>query len=129
MLWKKQRTMGHNYIGTEHQLLGLLREHEGVAAQVLLNLGVKLEGVREEVIELLGAETTQGSKDKEEKRGKSKTPALDSFGRDLTQQAREQELDPVIGRQAIIERLIRVVSRRTKNNPVLLGKLVLEKLQ
>ena len=119
---EEAKAMGHNYIGTEHQLLGLLREQEGVAAQVLLNLGVKLEGVREEVIELLGAETTQGSKDKEEKRGKSKTPALDSFGRDLTQQAKDQELDPVIGRQLVTERLIQVLSRRTKNNPVLLGE-------
>ncbi len=119
---EEARAMGHNYIGTEHQLLGLLREQEGVAAQVLLNLGVKLEDVREEVVELLGAESSQNVKEKEEKRGKSKTPALDSFGRDLTQQAREHELDPVIGRHAIIERLIQVLSRRTKNNPVLLGE-------
>ena len=119
---EEARAMGHNYIGTEHQLLGLLREQEGVAAQVLLNLGVKLDDVREEVIELLGAESTENVKEKEEKRGKSKTPALDSFGRDLTQQARENELDPVIGRHLIIERLIQVLSRRTKNNPVLLGE-------
>ncbi|MFQ5712786.1 MAG: ATP-dependent Clp protease ATP-binding subunit [Candidatus Scalinduaceae bacterium] len=119
---EEARAMGHNYIGTEHQLLGLLREQEGVAAQVLLNLGVKLEDVREEVVELLGAESSQNVKEKEEKRGKSKTPALDSFGRDLTKQAREHELDPVIGRQAIIERLIQILSRRTKNNPVLLGE-------
>ncbi|MFQ5964861.1 MAG: ATP-dependent Clp protease ATP-binding subunit [Candidatus Scalinduaceae bacterium] len=117
---EEARAMGHNYIGTEHQLLGLLREQEGVAAQVLLNLGVKLEDVREEVVELLGAEVAQGNK--EEKRGKSKTPALDSFGRDLTQQAKEQDLDPVIGRKSIIERLIQILSRRTKNNPVLLGE-------
>ncbi len=119
---EEARAMGHNYIGTEHQLLGLLREQEGVAAQVLLNLGVKLEDVREEVVELLGAESPQNVKEKEEKRGKSKTPALDSFGRDLTQQAREHELDPVIGRQLIIERLIQILSRRTKNNPVLIGE-------
>ena len=119
---EEARSMGHNYIGTEHQLLGLLREQEGVAAQVLLNLGIKLEDVREEVIDLLGAELVQGTKEKDEKKGKSKTPALDSFGRDLTQQAREQGLDPVIGRQDIIERLIQVLSRRTKNNPVLLGE-------
>ena len=119
---EEARAMGHNYIGTEHQLLGLLREQEGVAAQVLLNLGVKLDDVREEVIELLGAESAENVKEKEEKRGKSKTPALDSFGRDLTQQARENELDPVIGRHLIIERLIQVLSRRTKNNPVLLGE-------
>jgi ATP-dependent Clp protease ATP-binding subunit ClpC len=119
---EEARAMGHNYIGTEHQLLGLLREQEGVAAQVLLNLGVKLDDVREEVIELLGSESAENVKEKEEKRGKSKTPALDSFGRDLTQQAKEDELDPVIGRHAIIERLIQVLSRRTKNNPVLLGE-------
>ena len=119
---EEARAMGHNYIGTEHQLLGLLREQEGVAAQVLLNLGVKLDDVREEVIELLGAESAENVKEKEEKRGKSKTPALDSFGRDLTQQAKENELDPVIGRQSIIERLNQVLSRRTKNNPVLLGE-------
>lgn len=116
------RNLGHNYIGTEHLLLGLLREQEGVAAQVLLNLGVKLEDVREEVISVLGAEGAQGVPEKEEKKGKSKTPALDSFGRDLTQQAREQTLDPVIGREGIIERVIQVLSRRTKNNPVLLGE-------
>ena len=119
---EEARAMGHNYIGTEHQLLGLLREQEGVAAQVILNLGLKLDDVREEVIELLGAESAENVKEKEEKRGKSKTPALDSFGRDLTQQAKENELDPVIGRQSIIERLIQVLSRRTKNNPVLLGE-------
>ncbi len=121
---EEARALGHNYIGTEHLLLGLLREQEGVAAQVLLNLGVKLEDVREEVIGLLGSEAVQGSmnQEKEEKKGKSKTPALDSFGRDLTQQAREHELDPVIGRQDVIERVIQVLCRRTKNNPVLLGE-------
>lgn len=121
---EEARALGHNYIGTEHLLLGLLREQEGVAAQVLLNLGVKLEDVREEVIGLLGSEAVQGSinQEKEEKKGKSKTPALDSFGRDLTQQAREHELDPVIGRQGVIERVIQVLCRRTKNNPVLLGE-------
>src|SRR3989339_1293128 len=121
---EEARALGHNYIGTEHLLLGLLREQEGVAAQVLLNSGVKLEDVREEVIGLLGSEAVQGdvSQGKEENKGKSKTPALDSFGRDLTQQAREHELDPVIGRQDVIERVIQVLCRRTKNNPVLLGE-------
>lgn len=119
---EEARTMGHNYIGTEHQLLGILREQEGVAAQVLLNLGVKLEDVREEVVELLGVDVSQNPKEKDERKAKTKTPALDSFGRDLTQQARDGELDPVIGRKAIIERLIQVLSRRTKNNPVLLGE-------
>jgi ATP-dependent Clp protease ATP-binding subunit ClpC len=116
------RNLNHNYIGTEHLLLGLLREQEGVAAQVLLNLGVRLEDVREEVISVLGAEGTSVLPEKEEKKGKSKTPALDSFGRDLTLQAREQALDPVIGREDVIERVIQVLSRRTKNNPVLLGE-------
>jgi ATP-dependent Clp protease ATP-binding subunit ClpC len=121
---EEAKNLGHNYIGTEHLLLGLLREHEGVAAQVLLNLGVRLEDVREEVINLLGAESSQQgeNQEKEEKRGKSKTPALDSFGRDLTQQARDGELDPVIGRQEVIERVIQILCRRTKNNPVLLGE-------
>src|SRR3990167_3713123 len=121
---EEARALGHNYIGTEHLLLGLLREQEGVAAQVLLNLGGKLEDVREEVINLLGAESSQSSEnqEREEKRGKSKTPALDSFGRDLTQQARDGELDPVIGRQEVIERVIQILCRRTKNNPVLLGE-------
>ena len=91
---EEARALGHNYIGTEHLLLGLLREQEGVAAQVLLNLGVKLEDVREEVIGLLGSEAVQGgvNQEKEEKKGKSKTPALDSFGRDLTQQAENMNL-------------------------------------
>ncbi|MBM4082024.1 MAG: NDP-hexose 4-ketoreductase, partial [Planctomycetes bacterium] len=100
---EEAKNLGHNYVGTEHLLLGLLRENDGVAAQVLINLGLKLEDVRDEVLSLLGAETSgtpAAEKDKSEKKGtKSKTPALDSFGRDLTQQARESELDPVIGRQ------------------------------
>ncbi|MDR4509257.1 MAG: ATP-dependent Clp protease ATP-binding subunit [Candidatus Brocadiaceae bacterium] len=123
---EEARALGHNYIGTEHLLLGLLREQEGVAAQVLLNMGVKLEDVREEVIGLLGSEAAAqaggSGQEKEEKKGRSKTPALDSFGRDLTQQAKELELDPVIGRQEVIERVIQVLCRRTKNNPVLLGE-------
>ena len=115
----------HNYIGTEHLLLGLIRENEGVAAQVLMNLGLKLEDVREEVLELLGAdmsssEATPGGTEKSSK--KSKTPALDAFGRDLTELAREGKLDPVIGRKDEIERVTMILSRRTKNNPVLLGE-------
>ncbi len=116
--------LGHNYIGTEHLLLGLIRENEGVAAQVLLNLGLKLEDVREEVLELLGADMPPepSSPEQQKKTGKSKTPALDAFGRDLTELAREGKLDPVIGRQNEIERVIQIHSRRTKNNPVLLGE-------
>jgi ATP-dependent Clp protease ATP-binding subunit ClpC len=123
--------LGHNYIGTEHLLLGLIKENEGIAAQVLINLGVKLEDVREEVLDFLGADTA----DEEEEEpamaeggnpttanSKSKTPALDSFGRDLTELAREGKLDVVIGRANEIERVIQILSRRTKNNPVLLGE-------
>jgi ATP-dependent Clp protease ATP-binding subunit ClpC len=122
---EEARNLNHNYVGTEHLLLGLLREQEGVAAQVLMNLGLKLEDVREEVLNLLGhnsmeSESTGG--ERTAKQGKSKTPALDSFGRDLTELARQGKLDPVIGRQNEIERVIQVLSRRTKNNPVLLGE-------
>ncbi|MCI0364845.1 MAG: ATP-dependent Clp protease ATP-binding subunit [Phycisphaerales bacterium] len=136
---EEARSLNHNYVGTEHLLLGLLREHDGVAAQVLMNLGLKLEEVREEVLNLLGAgvESEEGGEPAEpagapgqaggdpaaaQRRGKSKTPALDSFGRDLTELARSGELDPVIGRMNEIERLIQVLCRRTKNNPVLLGE-------
>ncbi|MBY0309191.1 MAG: ATP-dependent Clp protease ATP-binding subunit [Phycisphaerales bacterium] len=144
---EEARNLNHNYVGTEHLLLGLLREHDGVAAQVLMNLGLKLEQVREEVLNLLGAspqgeeESSSGSSAgggsgsaKESasagtgegaaaaRGGKSKTPALDSFGRDLTELAREGALDPVIGRANEIERLVQILCRRTKNNPVLLGE-------
>ncbi|MCO5167183.1 MAG: ATP-dependent Clp protease ATP-binding subunit [Planctomycetes bacterium] len=120
----------HNYIGTEHLLLGLIRENEGVAAQVLMNLGLKLEEVREEVLDLLGADmsnsdsgaTPGGGGQNEKASKKSKTPALDAFGRDLTELAREGKLDPVIGRKDEIERVTMILSRRTKNNPVLLGE-------
>ncbi|KAA5547131.1 ATP-dependent Clp protease ATP-binding subunit [Roseiconus nitratireducens] len=133
---EEARNLNHSYVGTEHILLGLLREQEGVAAQVLMNLGLKLEDVREEVLNLLGhglegAEVGErGGRGGEEssssgsssKSGKSKTPALDSFGRDLTELARKGELDPVIGRSREIERAIQILCRRTKNNPVLLGE-------
>ncbi|MBI4617373.1 MAG: ATP-dependent Clp protease ATP-binding subunit, partial [Planctomycetes bacterium] len=116
--------LGHNYIGTEHLLLGLLRENESVAAQVLMNLDLKLEEVREEVLEFLGAELSSNVSEKSASGGtsKSKTPALDAFGRDLTQLAREGKLDPVIGRTKEIERVMQILCRRTKNNPVLLGE-------
>src|SRR5689334_667399 len=123
---EEARNLGHNYVGTEHLLLGLLREKDGVAAQVLMNLGLKLEEVREEVLNLLGAgvesEGTNAGEGKSETKGKSKTPALDSFGRDLTELAREGTLDPVIGRANEIERVVQILCRRTKNNPVLLGE-------
>ncbi len=132
---EEARNLNHSYVGTEHILLGLLREQEGVAAQVLMNLGLKLEDVREEVLNLLGhglegaevGERGGRSGDSESssssgKSGKSKTPALDSFGRDLTELAKKGELDPVIGREREIERAIQILCRRTKNNPVLLGE-------
>jgi ATP-dependent Clp protease ATP-binding subunit ClpC len=121
--------LGHNYIGTEHLLLGLIRENDGVAAQVLLDLNLKLEDVRCEVLDLLGADQESensipqsSSSSSQPKTGRSKTPALDAFGRDLTELAREGKLDPVIGRHDEIERVIQILSRRTKNNPVLLGE-------
>src|SRR6201998_4131063 len=120
--------LGHNYIGTEHMLLGLVREGEGVAAQVLVSLGADLSRVRQQVIQLLSG--YQGGKDPSGAaagaRGGSDAPAgspvLDQFGRNLTQLAREHKLDPVIGRDREIERLMQVLSRRTKNNPVLIGE-------
>jgi len=119
------KRLGQSYIGTEHLLLGLLKEDDGVAAQVLMNLGIELDEVHESVMELLGPELGDEDDDHELKSAagaKSKTPALDSFGRDLTQQAIDGELDPVIGREKEIERVIQVLCRRKKNNPVLLGE-------
>jgi len=123
---EEARNLNHNYVGTEHLLLGLLREQDGVAAQVLMNLNLKLEDVREEVLNLLGAseepENGGGVMPGEQKKGKSKTPALDSFGRDLTEIAKQGKLDPVIGRVRETERIIQILCRRQKNNPVLLGE-------
>ncbi len=128
---EEARALNHNYVGTEHILLGLLRESEGIAAQVLMNLGLKLEDVRQEVLNLLGAGVDTSSYQNMgmkmtpaagQKGAKSKTPALDSFGRDLTELAAKDELDPVIGRTDEIERLVQILCRRTKNNPVLLGE-------
>jgi ATP-dependent Clp protease ATP-binding subunit ClpC len=122
--------MGHSYVGTEHLLLGLIREEEGVAARVLENLGLRLDVVREEVLNLLGEGQTphvgqqggaQSGQPSTPTRTKSKTPTLDEFGRDLTVMAREGKLDPVIGRADEIERMIQILARRTKNNPVLIG--------
>src|SRR5882672_1293144 len=120
---EEPQTMGHSHVGTEHHLLGLIREEKGVAAQVLENLGVRLDIVREEVISLLG-EGQPGPAPTAPARSsgtKSKTPTLDEFGRDLTLMAKDNKLDPVIGRADEIERLIQILSRRTKNNPVLIG--------
>jgi len=126
---EEARALNHNYVGTEHILLGLLRETEGIAAQILMNMGLKLDDLRQEVLNLLGAGVDDGPSGLGMKMGpavgrkpKSKTPALDSFGRDLTELASNSELDPVIGRKREIERLIQILCRRTKNNPVLLGE-------
>src|SRR5512140_2674903 len=113
------RQLGHNYVGTEHLLLGLIREGEGVAARVLLELGVDRKKVREETLRLLGGTPTSNRPADEEK---ADTPALNQFGRDLTQLAREGKLDPIIGRENEIERVIQVLSRRKKNNPILIGE-------
>ncbi len=129
------RLQGVNYVGTEHLLLAILREEEGIASQVLLSMGVKLEDLREQVILLLGGEVpgminqdsykepsnitpVQGQK---ARKAKSKTPTLDNYSRDLTKDAQEGRLDPVIGRVEEIERVLQILSRRTKNNPVLIG--------
>lgn len=131
---KEAKSLNHSYIGTEHLLLGLLREGEGIAAQVLRNLDVDLERTRQEILRELNpnldsAEEPQGShmpddieRPVPERKGEVKTPALKAFGRDLTELARKGELDPVIGRRAEIERVIQILCRRTKNNPVLLGE-------
>ncbi|HBC43136.1 MAG TPA: ATP-dependent Clp protease ATP-binding subunit ClpC [Pseudanabaena sp.] len=117
---EEARQLGHNYIGTEHLLLGLIREGEGVAARVLENLGVDLSKVRTQVIRMLGetAEVSAGGGSS----GRTKTPTLDEFGSNLTQLAQDGKLDPVVGREKEIERVIQILGRRTKNNPVLIGE-------
>jgi ATP-dependent Clp protease ATP-binding subunit ClpC len=117
LAFEEARQLNHNYIGTEHLLLGLIREGEGVAARVLANLGVDPAKVRVQTTSLLGAEGQPPTP-----KGKSKTPTLDAYGRDLTQLARESKLDPVIGRSNEIERVIQILARRTKNNPALIGE-------
>jgi ATP-dependent Clp protease ATP-binding subunit ClpC len=118
---EEARQLGHNYIGTEHLLLGLIREGEGVAARVLENLGVDLAKVRTQVIRMLG-ETAEVASGGGSGKGSTKTPTLDEFGSNLTQQAADGKLDPVVGRQNEIERVIQILGRRTKNNPVLIGE-------
>ena len=128
--WDEARQLGHNYIGTEHLLLGLIREGEGVAARVLENLGVDLNKIRSNVIKMLGETKPQvssgsssgSSSSSSSSGGKTKTPSLDEFGRDLTLAAQELRLDPVVGREKEIERVIQILARRTKNNPVLIGE-------
>jgi ATP-dependent Clp protease ATP-binding subunit ClpC len=130
---KEAKNLNHTYVGTEHILLGLLREGDGVAARVLKNLDVDIEQTRQEILKELdpqfatseepqGAGTDPAPERQPEKKGEIKTPALKAFGRDLTEIARKGEMDPVIGRQNEIERVIQILCRRTKNNPVLLGE-------
>ena len=130
---KEAKALNHTYVGTEHILLGLLREGDGVAAQVLKNLDVDIEQTRQEILKELdpnftGEEPTAAEPGEKapaagpEKKGEVKTPALKAFGRDLTEIARKGDMDPVIGRKNEIERVIQILCRRTKNNPVLLGE-------
>ncbi|MDD2585175.1 MAG: ATP-dependent Clp protease ATP-binding subunit, partial [Syntrophomonadaceae bacterium] len=136
LAFDEARLQGVNYVGTEHLLLALVREEEGVGGQVLMSMGIRLDEVREQVITLLGGEIppAPGGNDpyqeqainqmlgsQARKKNKSKTPTLDSFSNDLTRDAGEGRLDPVIGRDSEIERVLQVLSRRTKNNPVLIG--------
>jgi ATP-dependent Clp protease ATP-binding subunit ClpC len=118
--FEEARRMGHNYVGTEHLLLGLLREGEGIAAHVLEDLGATLDKVQAELERLLRDSTVENVEPPPKK--PSKTPLLDQFGRDLTELARKNQLDPVIGRETEIERVIQILSRRTKNNPALVGE-------
>ena len=117
---EEARALGHNYIGTEHLLLGLVKEGEGMAYRVLLNLGLDLGKLRNEVMELLGSGIPGYGQQEPIKTGK--TPAIDAYGRNLNKMAREGKLDPVIARKNEIERVVQILSRRTKNNPVLLGE-------
>ncbi|HZO89955.1 MAG TPA: AAA family ATPase, partial [Chthonomonadaceae bacterium] len=118
--YDEARQLSNNYIGTEHLLLGLIREGEGLAGRVLAKLGVDLERTRREVMALQDNESGMPTSQKQS--GRSRTPTLDEFGRDLTELARNEKLDPVVGRHTEIERVIQILSRRTKNNPVLLGE-------
>lgn len=135
---EEARGLDHNYVGTEHLLLGLLRQTDGVAAQVLVNLGLNLDGVRQGVVAYINPQAAKnagghddhehsevggGSDDgQQQQQKKSKTPALDAFGRDITNLARENKLDPVVGRAREVKRIIQILARRRKNNPVLIGE-------
>nr|YP_009399387.1 Clp protease ATP binding subunit [Kapraunia schneideri]ARW68993.1 Clp protease ATP binding subunit [Kapraunia schneideri] len=119
---EEARQLGHNYIGTEHLLMGLVREGEGVAARVLENLSVSVASIRTEVIQMLGDNTDVSSTNSNNMQTRSKTPTLEEFGSNLTELAIEGVLDPVVGRQKEIERVIQILGRRTKNNPVLIGE-------
>nr|QUE28597.1 ClpC [Porphyrostromium japonicum] len=119
---EEARQLGHNYIGTEHLLMGLVREGEGVAARVLENLGVNVSSIRAEVIQMLGENSESSVSNNGGGQTRSKTPTLEEFGSNLTQLAVEGVLDPVVGRQKEIERVVQILGRRTKNNPVLIGE-------
>ena len=119
---EEARQLGHNYIGTEHLLMGLVREGEGVAARVLENLAVNIASIRAEVIQMLGDTTEVNTNGSNNVQARSKTPTLEEFGSNLTESAIEGVLDPVVGRQKEIERVIQILGRRTKNNPVLIGE-------
>lgn len=121
LAFEEARRLGHNYIGTEHLLLGLIREGEGVAARVLAQIGVDFKSVQLRIVDMLGSSPQQGGGVKQKDK-KTNTPTLNEFGRDLTEMSTEGKLDPVVGRQKEIERVIQVLSRRTKNNPVLIGE-------
>ncbi|WZL75068.1 ATP-dependent Clp protease ATP-binding subunit [Clostridiaceae bacterium 35-E11] len=116
------RRLGHNYIGTEHLLLGLIREGEGIAAKILIDSGIHLAKARDEVIKLLGNSTGNGGENQGYTAADANTPTLNEYGRDLTEMAKEEKIDPVIGREKEIERVIQILSRRTKNNPCLIGE-------
>lgn len=116
------RKLSHSYVGTEHILLGLIREGEGVAARVLHNLDVSLNKARQQVLQLLGSNESQSAQQPRGQASNASTPTLDSLARDLTVSAKEGKVDPVIGRDPEIERIIQILSRRTKNNPVLIGE-------
>ena len=117
---EEARSLGQNYIGTEHLLLALIREGEGVAAQILAAMGLNFDSIRQEIIGLLDSEGAKGKRGEASAKG-SNTPNLNQYGRDLTEMAREGKLDPIIGREKEIERVIQILSRRTKNNPALIG--------
>lgn len=119
---EEARQLGHNYIGTEHLLMGLVREGEGVAARVLENLAVDVSSIRTEVIQMLGDNAEANANGGNNVQARSKTPTLEEFGSNLTELAIEGVLDPVVGRQKEIERVIQILGRRTKNNPVLIGE-------
>nr|YP_010988231.1 Clp protease ATP binding subunit [Rhodochorton tenue]WOK79427.1 Clp protease ATP binding subunit [Rhodochorton tenue] len=119
---EEARQLGHNYIGTEHLLMGLVREGEGVAARVLENLAVDVSSIRTEVIQMLGDNAEANANGGNNVQTRSKTPTLEEFGSNLTELAIEGVLDPVVGRQKEIERVIQILGRRTKNNPVLIGE-------